>query len=682
MAQIPIGNFGQSVAAPQRAPRTSDAAGAAMQAKAIGDFAGTVSEVANRQMAADTRLGIEAYNADAQTSALKARITKQNDLQDAASKLSQQVMDGSVSRDKAAEEWQTRSQDIMRGATDGLDPKYAGHVQAELDGHVQQFGHVINAAVIKRTQEDNRSNVFTLVDQYERLAATNRQKAIDELFPQLDAVGPKAGYGPDDIAKLKKSFKEKTSFTDAYALVKSSGNSLAAVADARKALSSDRFSDLDPQKAAVLHAQLDGRETVLLNQQRIAEERAARESEKRLREAGAAFDTAQRLIDGGVPLSADEYDRLAVTTAGTPYANGLKALQDNARQVGGFAAQPIAMQQGALDQVNAAIAQHGASDALVKRRDALQKVLDASQRDLKEDPLRAGLQRGVIPGLAPIDLTSMDAALRTVAARLQAAGVVQSWAGRPVSPLTADEAKQFGDMLKTLPVQQRSTAIAAMTQTLGPQASAGLAQQLQPAKEDAAPQDRALGLAFGYATAKTTYGRYTSELILKGQQALADKTVKVEKGAEFGWQAEIAKQVEGVYPNQQQAEAVKQAAYLITVGMATEGSPDVGRAIRLAVGGNIVDVNGRRIPVQPGVDEGTVKDRLKTITANDLKQQAPDGSVKVGGSNIALDQFVSGLKDAQLIHAGGGRYNVLAGGRIVTNSAGQRISIEVNANAR
>ena len=62
------------------------------------------------------------------------------------------------------------------------------------------------------------------------------------------------------------------------------------------------------------------------------------------------------------------------------------------------------------------------------------------------------------------------------------------------------------------------------------------------------------------------------------------------------------------------------------------------------MGGNIVDVNGRRIPVQPGVDEGTVKDRLKTITANDLKQQAPDGSVKVGGSNIALDQFVSGLR--------------------------------------
>ena len=111
-----------------------------------------------------------------------------------------------------------------------------------------------------------------------------------------------------------------------------------------------------------------------------------------------------------------------------------------------------------------------------------------------------------------------------------------------IVPIRDLEAKQFGDMLKTLPVQQRSTAIAAMTQTLGPQASAGLAQQLQPAKEDAAPQDRALGLAFGYATAKTTYGRYTSELILKGQQALADKTVKIEKGAEFGWQAEIAKQ--------------------------------------------------------------------------------------------------------------------------------------------
>lgn len=681
MAQIPIGNFGQSVAAPQRAPRTSDAAGAAMQAKAIGDFAGTVSDVANREIAADTRLGIEAYNADAQTAALKARITKQNDLQDAASKLSQQVMDGSVPRDKAAEEWQTRSQDIMHGATDGLDPKYAGHVQAELDGHVQQFGHVINAAVIKRTQEDNRSNVFTLVDQYERLATTNRQKAIDELFPQLDAVGPKAGYGPDDIAKLKQKFREGTAYTQAFGVAKGA-QTLGQVREAQKLLASDAFSDISPQKRMELDVFLTGKENALIQKAEHAANAAARAQEARLNRARAEFESAQGRLMTGIPDNDAQLLQTVQALSGTPYLDTYRAQQNQARTLGGFASKSIPEQQREVDALYAERSKTGGSDQINERIRLAEKALGASKAEAQEDNLRAYVRRTPGESVDPIDLTSPQAFIAGIQKRLSLANRASLWSGNPSSVLMSDEAKPFGDMLKTLPVQQRSTAIAAITQKLGPQASAALAQQLQPAKEDAAPQDRALGLAFGYATAKTTYGRYTSELILKGQQALADKTVKIEKGAEFGWQAEIAKQIEGVYPNQQQAEAVKHAAYLITAGMATDGSPDVGRAVRLAVGGSIVDVNGRRIPVQPGVDEGTVRDRLKAITANDLKQQAPDGSVKVGGSNISLDQFVSGLKDAQLIHAGGGRYNVLAGSRIVTNSAGQRISIEVNANAR
>ena len=140
--------------------------------------------------------------------------------------------------------------------------------------------------------------------------------------------------------------------------------------------------------------------------------------------------------------------------------------------------------------------------------------------------------------------------------------------------------------------------------------------------------------------------------------------------------------MEGAYPNQQQAEAVKQAAYLITAGMASEGSPDVARAVRLAAGGDIVEVNGRKIPVKPGVDQNAVINRLRTITPDDFKAQAPDNKVRVGGAEVPLDSFVANLKDAQLVSAGGGRYNVLAGGRLVTNTAGQRVSLEVSPNAR
>lgn len=682
MAQIPIGNFGQSVAAPQRGPRVTGADAGSITSKAVGDLSGTVEKIGLDQMAAETRMGIEAANLDAQTTAARVRTTTHNDFADLADSVHRDILAGAIPKDQAEQVWRDRAAQMLDGRLQGVDQRYAGALQVEFDGLQRAGANKVRDAVVLRDQHDTQANLLTLGEEYQRMATRDRPKALAEYFAQIDAIAPRAGWQPDKIAQVKQQFREGTAYTQAFDIVKSSSGSIKGIHDAREAINSDQFNDLDPQKRATLNAQLDGRETTMLQKQAIAEQRAANEAERRLKQASAAFDTAQKLIDSGIPLAPDEYDRLTAATSGTPYAQGIKALQENARQVGGFAAQPINMQQKALDEVNAAIAQHGASEALVKRRDALQKVLDSSSRDAKEDPLRAGLQRGVIKELAPIDTSSIDGLTRSVTSRLQAAGSVQVWAGRPVSPLTADEAKQLGDMLKTLPVQQRSTAIATLANTIGPQASSGLAMQLQPAKDDAPVQDRALSLAFAYASAKTTAGRYTSELILKGQSAIADKTIKPEKGAEFGWQAEIAKQIEGAYPNQQQAEAVKHAAYLITAGMATESSPDVGRAVRLAVGGSIVDVNGRRIPVQPGVDEGTVRDRLKAITANDLKQQAPDGSVNVGGSNISLDQFVSGLKDAKLIHAGGGRYNVLAGGRIVKNSAGQRISIEVNANAR
>ena len=43
---------------------------------------------------------------------------------------------------------------------------------------------------------------------------------------------------------------------------------------------------------------------------------------------------------------------------------------------------------------------------------------------------------------------------------------------------------------------------------------------------------------------------------------------------------------------------------------------------------------------------------------------------------MPLDAFVKTLPDSQLIYAGPGRYNVLAGSRIVTNTAGKPIIIK------
>jgi hypothetical protein len=453
---------------------------------------------------------------------------------------------------------------------------------------------------------------------------------------------------------------------------------------ARAALDTDQFKRLNERQRVTLEATLDNYETRLIQQQEAAAARAQREQELRLHKAGAAFETAQKLIDQGIPLAPDEYARLAETTNGTPYAEGLMRLQQHARMVGGTAALPLAQQQAGLDAINEHVAQNGITADLAARRDALQKVYEGALSDLKEDPLRAGLKRGVVTDLPQIDTSSVQGLVSTIAHRLEPAAAVQIWAGKTtnVSPLTADESRQVADMLQTLPPKQRSSAIATLAAQIGPQASAGLAAQMAPTKADAKPEDKALSLAFALAADQTTAGRYTSEILLTGQQALKDKAVKVENDADYGWRAEIAKEVDGLFPSQAMANSTKEAAYLIRAGLEFEGGGSERQAVKLAVGGDVIERNGRKIVLPPQVDEDAFDQRIRAIKATDLAKQAPDGKVRLGGQAVPLDQFISKLPDAQLVVVGKGKYIVMGGTTPVTNSQGKAIVVEVGSGTR
>ncbi len=668
MATIPMGNFGNTVVQPGPAQRVFGAQAGQITGRATAELGQTIQQVGLQEMQHQTRVGIEAYEREAQTTAARVRITKQNEIDEAADTLAADIKAGRVAKDKADEEWQSRRAAVLDGAFDGLDERYRGKVQTELEGLGQIKGRVVRDAVTLRDQGDTRANILSLGEEYQRRAIKDRPGALAEYETLLDNLGPAAGYGPDDIAKQKQGFRENTAFTQAFSLVRGSSGSVAEVRKAREALAGDAFADVDPQRRAALDAQLDGYETNLLQRQAIAEQRAAAKAEAHLNRARAAFESSQARTDAGIP---DSDEQVAITTqalAGTPFLDTYRALQAQAREVGGAGAQPIAVQQAQLDQVNAQIAQRGASDALIKRRDSLQRVLDASQRDYKDDALRAGLQRGVIDALPPIDISSMDSAIRTVGQRLQAAQIVQTRAGRPVSPLTNDEAETLGSTINALPVQQRATALATLGRSIGPQAAAGLAAQIDK-------KDKALALALQFGTASTTEGRTTAEIILRGQQALKDKTVKPETPAVDGWKAKIAMEVDGVYRNQKQADDVKEAAFLIMSGLQSEGTGNVKQAVNLAAGGRIVERNGAKIPLPAGVDEDAFDAKLRSLTSSNFANQVQGNEVRVGGQPVPLDAFVQSLPDAQLINAGRGRYNVLHGGRVVTNAAGMPITI-------
>jgi hypothetical protein len=190
-------------------------------------------------------------------------------------------------------------------------------------------------------------------------------------------------------------------------------------------------------------------------------------------------------------------------------------------------------------------------------------------------------------------------------------------------------------------------------------------------------KDGSLGLAMMYASQQTTQGRLVAELVLRGDQALRDKTVTIDKAAETGWQATIAKSIRGAFSNRQAEDAAVDAAFKIAAAKyAQNNSIDIPEAVRLATGG-IVERNGQKFPLPYGMKEPDFDKALSAIKPADLAAQAPDGQVLVGRTPMALDAFVATLPKASLVDAGPGLYNVRAGMATVTNTAGKRLTLKV-----
>lgn len=613
------------------------------------------------------------------------------DLALSAEEMGQGVLGGSVDKAKAGEEWGTRSKERIAEALKGVPAEHRALVQSDLDHRGAVLSRTkIGASVRQRNRDDTRSGISQTLEHAQRLYATDPGAAEKLMSGTLDALGPAAQMGADDIAKTKQGWREKTQYTTGYEAV-SAGR------DDRKALDRaeaiiKKLPDLDPQQRITLLDRAQNYRVAIDNREDAMARRFAAESERILKRAEHEFKAFQALADKGTMLDPAYIDRAAQATAGTPYAAAIRGLADQARITGGLAAQPIAAQQSMLDQVNAQIAQQGRTPGLDARKDQVEKVLRGSRDDFERDPLRAALERGVIAALEPLNMAGgVQGLIPQLTDRVTAAQRVQQWAGSPVSPLTGDEAIKVKSLLDTMPVKERSVLVSAMAAALGPQQAQGMAAQMDK-------KDRALALALAAGGAQTTENRLTSELILRGQQARVDGTstkgLKEPEVKSSGWRARAATELEGVFGNEAFTTQVRDAAELIMHGIAAEqggrlSGRDMERAVELAIGGKIVEHAGRRIPLPAGVDLGMLEKRLESITTDEIGRQAlvplADGqaqdmkklTVRAGGVEIPVADFVKSLPGQQLMPVRPGEFAVLVGGRPVVNSRGVPIIVKV-----
>lgn len=698
MARIPLGDFGQAVPQAGRTPTAGSVDGGLSEAvQRLGNTAFGIGEqrqqeqlaqeqqISNNRDAEQRRLAAErkaeadkqAHRSE-QIATLNATADIQNGLADLGDQLNAGVSSGGVSKDDARKAFAERSNKIVGETVSKLSPDLQPLIAAQMKGMTGRVGNALEDTIRKRDQSEADAGLITYRENMQRFAASDMPTAIDQWTKAVTAAGPGAGWSPEKIAKEVQGFKEQVHYTKAYEFITAARNDRKGLDTAGKAIGA--MTDMDPQRKAQLMDRVEAYKFGLDQKAELAAARAQRQGEAHLKRAEATFQTFQGMADKGLALDPAYVDTVVQQTAGTPYQAGVVAIAKQARDNGGLAAQPLPKQRAELDAINAQIAREGNSPALSRRKDQIEKVVRGAQTDISADPLRAYLERSTDAAeFKPLDTSNLQTLTKSITDRLPVAARASQWSGGHVAPLTAEEVEPVRTLLSALPAPQRAGAIAALATAMGPQASAGLAAQLDK-------KDRALGLAFGMAGSQTTAGRYVSELVIKGAQAEKDGTSTKNKEAAdvkpSQWKRFMATELEGVFPSQPMTEGTRDAALYIAHGIAAENGgrldeKDMERAVRLAVGGEIVTHNGRRIPLPAGVDDDMLGKRLRSILAPEIEAQSGK-SVRAGGVDVPVADFIKSLPGAELTYAGPGRFNVLAGGRPVTSADGKRrITIEV-----
>ena len=203
---------------------------------------------------------------------------------------------------------------------------------------------------------------------------------------------------------------------------------------------------------------------------------------------------------------------------------------------------------------------------------------------------------------------------------------------------------------------------------------AAIANQLGKGMQAGPSREATLREMMAYAGDRNADGTLTGEWIMRGDQALGDRTAMVDQTRQSGWKSQIATAIRGAFSSQGAEDTAIDVAYKI----AAANGGDVQAAIKMATGGIITHgAADAKIPLPAGMDKDAFESRIKAMNPDQLAPQASDGKVYVAGSPMPLADFVAGLPRATLAHAGQGLYVVKSGQYFVTNSANQRIVLKV-----
>lgn len=670
MAKIPTGQFGY------RTPQGGDITPMPRVDTQVSDAASrlgqTAISIAGNELEERRREDKIAADRAAQVQTLTAHANIQTGLADAFDTIDADLRDGKTDKIAAEAAWKEASKKVVADNLQAVPADRAPLVAAQVQGLQGQLQNKLYDTFRKRDQQDVAAGLVTYNEQMQRFAATDPGAAVKQYHTFADQMGPAAGWTPEQIAKSKQQFTEGVTFNQfrrAGQAAMQTG-SVAAIDEVQKRLAGPEGDALDPARRNTLDQTMFGwKQSIEAREARNAD-RAEREATKRFNQATDALNQGRDLVLNGAALSPDFIADISAKAQGTGLEKDVHALLEVQKAASGFANLSAPQRAAQLEQARGRRADpsRGFDPQDEKQLNAAQQINDRLNKRVEDGEAWAAAQSvGVIREAPALSIGNADQALQVFQQRNRDIGSVEAWAGRKVSPLQPAEAEQLQKMVRTLKPDQAASLLGQIGATVGdPERIAALSKQI-------GDKDGTMGMAMLYASAKTTQGRYTAELILQGDQAIRDKVVKVDGAAESGWKAAISKEIRGAFSNQEVENNMVDAAFKI----AAAKNGDIANAINLATGG-IVERNGGKIPLPYGMKEPEFEKRLAAITPGNLEAQAPGGVVIVGPNRLPLADFVKTIPDARLVHAGQGLYSVRAGNQLVTNERGQRITLKVS----
>lgn len=664
----PQGTLGGQVAQPGRAPLpTAGQFGAGigrevegLGAQALAGLQGEqqrLEEFQQRQELERQREAKQAENEARRVAALTATARAQNGLNDLTDEISTRLADGTLGKDDARQLYTDRAREITAGSLDIVDATHRPLVEATLADNVMRGSQSVRKLVEVQDHADLLHGTNAYMEEMQRFAARGPQQA-EQAMSNVDAfVGSIAGRAGMDGQKTLQGFKEGVRFNQATQMV---NNDPAAALKFLK--NADNFPELDPGRRTALVAEADA--AVLRNQHRAEMERQRIE-----RMQQQMFDTASKVFESGRAFDAGYMSQVRAQLKGSIYEPAVEAMIQSGPQNVAAATLPVQVQSASIDALRSKGNEQGTNPALEAEIDRRTKVLSQVQQAVDKDALGAANDYGIVRDLRPLQISGAAGLPEVLAERKQQARTAQVWTGQPVSPLRPSEAEQLQKVLAQLPPDQRAGALAMIGGAIDDKDQiTALARQIDA-------KDRNLATAMMYADAKTTKGRNTSELILRGAQAQRDGTVKEEKQKGDGWRAKISQAIGDAYPNEELRSRMVDAAYMITLGVASTGeSPDTDQAVNLATGGIRANKDGSKVPLPYGWKERDFDKRLGGLQPKNITAGA---EVFSGKTPIPVATFIKQLPNATLLHAGQGRYAVRAGSGFITDKNGGRIIIDL-----